>query len=137
MPLAHANTYSYGETSELKTELSPSDKEKYSLRLVKKVFQWAREVNLSQPLTMGIWRGNTDHWGTPYKLPAVDRLMVENSDVITFHTYDNIKGVQRKIDQLKKYGRPIICTEYMARTNNNLFQDVMPLFKEENIGAIN
>ena len=135
---ANANTNSYGETSEYKTELSSADKEKYSLRLVKKVFQWAREVNPSQPLTMGIWRGNTDDWGTPGKLPAVDRVMIENSDVITFHTYDNnIKGVQSKIDQLKKYGRPIICTEYMARTNNNLFQDVMPLFKEENVGAIN
>ena len=135
---ANYNTNSYGETSEVKTELSSADKEKHSLRLVKKVFQWAREINPSQPLTMGIWRGNTNHWGTPGKLPEVDRVMIENSDLITFHTYDNnIKGVQAKIDQLKKYGRPIICTEYMARTNNNLFQDVMPLFKEENVGAIN
>lgn len=135
---ANPNTNSYGETSEYKTELGPSKKDEHTLRLVTKTFQWAREVNPSQPLTMGIWRGDVSKWDTPSQLPAVDRVMMEQSDVITFHTYDNnIKDVQYKIDQLKKYNRPIICTEYMARTNNNLFQDVMPLFKKENVGAIN
>jgi len=134
---ANYNTISYGESSGSKTELSPEDKDKYSLRLVKKVFRWAREVNPSQPLTMGIWRGEIKHWGSPEKLPEVDKVMVENSDVITFHTYDNkIEDVERKIEQLKKYNRPIICTEYMARTNNNLFAELLPLFKEQ-VGAIN
>ena len=125
------NVNSYGNTSEVKTELSPADKEKYSYRLLKKVFQWAREVNPSQPLSVGIWKGKVENWGNPDQLPRVDRLMIENSDVITFHAYDNsVSAVQAKIDQLKKYNRPIICTEYMARTNNNTFREMMPLFKE-------
>ena len=37
--------------------------------------------------------------------------MIEQSDVISFHAYDNSpEGVQRKIDQLKKYNRPLLCT---------------------------
>ena len=132
------NSNSYGGTSVHKTELNPNDKDKHSLRLVSKTIKWAREVNPSQPLTMGIWRGETDNWGTPEKLPDLDKVMILNSDVITFHAYDNkIEDVEKKINVLQVYERPIICSEYMARTNNNLFKDVMPLFKEKNVGAIN
>ncbi|MCB0636710.1 MAG: cellulase family glycosylhydrolase [Lewinella sp.] len=135
---ANANVGSYGAESDAQTELSPAEKEQYSLRLVSKVFDWAREVNPSQPLTMGVWRGDFSQWGTPGALPAVDSIMLLRSDIITFHTYEGDLGaVKTKIEQLRRYGRPLICTEYMARTNNNLFADVMPLFKEANVGAIN
>ncbi len=33
--------------------------------------------------------------------------------------------------------RPIICTEYMARTIDSTFQNSLPIFKEDMIGAIN
>ena len=58
-------------------------------------------------------------------------------DVITYHTYEGLDSHQRLIDTLKQYGRPMICTEYMARTQNSTFQDIMPMLKKENIGAIN
>ncbi|MFZ9046951.1 MAG: cellulase family glycosylhydrolase [Cyclobacteriaceae bacterium] len=138
------NSSSYGADSKNKTEMSQEDKNRLSLRLVRKTFQWAREVNPSQPLTVGIWRGAAEDWSDVStwndisKLPELDRVMIENSDIITFHTYDNsLKGVMERVNKLKGYNRPIICTEYMARSNNNLFQDVMPYFKKENIGAIN
>lgn len=131
------NTGWYGEASVNKTELAPDVKRKYTLRLVKKTFKWAREVNPSQPITMGIWWNDINNWGTPEKLLEVDRVMIENSDIITFHTYDkDINIVHKKISELKKYGRPIICTEYMARSENNTFENLMPIFKAENIGAI-
>ncbi len=113
-------------------------KDKYSLLLLRKVMKWAREVNPSQPLTTGIWRGNIDHWGTPDSLPAVDKFMIENSDVISFHAYDgNMDDVRRKIEELKKYDRPLLCTEYVARGGGNTFETVMPILKEDKIGAIN
>jgi len=119
-------------------ELEVKDKQKYSLLLLKKVMQWAREVNPSQPLTTGIWRGNIDHWGTPDSLPAVDRFMIENSDVISFHAYDgDMDAVRRKITELKKYERPLLCTEYVARSGGNTFETVMPILKEDKIAAIN
>lgn len=119
-------------------ELEVKDKQKYSLLLLKKVMKWAREVNPSQPLTTGIWRGNIDHWGTPDSLPAVDKFMIENSDVVSFHAYDgNMDDVRRKIVELKKYGRPLLCTEYVARGGGNTFESVMPILKADKIAAIN
>ena len=37
----------------------------------------------------------------------------------------------------KCFDYTMICTEYMARTQNSTFQDIMPMLKKENIGAIN
>ncbi|MGB5497321.1 MAG: 1,4-beta-xylanase [Maribacter sp.] len=119
-------------------ELEVIDKQKYALLLLKKVMKWAREVNPSQPLTTGIWRGNIDHWGTPDSLPKVDKFMIENSDVISFHAYDsNMDDVRRKIEELKKYDRPLLCTEYVARGGGNTFETVMPILKANKIAAIN
>ena len=118
--------------------LEVKDKQTYSLALLKKVIKWAREINPSQPLTTGLWRGKVKHWGTPDSLPPIDRFMVENSDIISFHTYDgNLEVIKEKINQLKKYGRPLFCTEYLARGFGNTFESVLPIFKKNKIAAIN
>ncbi|HEX8038887.1 MAG TPA: cellulase family glycosylhydrolase [Chryseosolibacter sp.] len=99
-----------------------------SLRLLQRVFQWAREVNPSQPLSSGVWDKN---------LPLLGRYQLEHSDVITYHNYSDRETHQQWIDSLRATNRPLICTEYMARTRNSLFKDILPLLKEENIGAYN
>jgi hypothetical protein len=38
---------------------------------------------------------------------------------------------------LKHYGRPVICTEYMARSVGGTFEAVLPIGKEEQVGMIN
>jgi hypothetical protein len=38
---------------------------------------------------------------------------------------------------LKAAGRPVICTEYMARLRGSTFENTMPMLKKENVGAIN
>jgi len=44
----------------------------------------------------------------------------------------------KQIDSLRRqFGRPMICSEYMARSKGSLFQTIMPLLKNENVGAIN
>jgi hypothetical protein len=96
--------------------------------LLKKVFHWARAVNPLQPLSVGVWNA---------KLVDLGEYQLENSDVITYHNYSDKETHQEWIDSLRSYGRPLICTEYMARTRNSLFKDILPLLKEENIGAYN
>lgn len=119
-------------------ELEVTNKHIYSLMLLKKVMKWAREVNPGQPLTTGIWKGNIDHWGTPDSLPVLDRYMLMNSDIISFHAYDGeIDNVKKKITELKKYNRPLFCTEYLARGVGNTFETVLPILKENKIAAIN
>ena len=106
--------------------------------MLKKTYKWAREVNPSQPLTVGIWRGNISNWGSPDNLPELDRFMLKNSDVISFHAYDGeLEKVIQKINKLKNYNRPLFCTEYLARAIGNTFEVLLPLFKKEKIEAIN
>ena len=99
-----------------------------SMPLLKKVFQWAREVNPSQPLSVGVWNK---------ELTDLGKYQLENSDVITYHNYMDKQTHQQWIDSLQAFGRPLICTEYMARTRNSLFKDILPLLREENVGAYN
>ena len=99
-----------------------------SLPLLKLVFSWARQVNPTQPLSVGLWSS---------ELPELNRFQLAASDVITYHDYQPAEKHQATVDSLKKYLRPLICTEYMARTRNSLFRTVMPMLKKENVGAIN
>jgi galactose mutarotase-like enzyme len=99
-----------------------------SLPLLKNVFRWARQVNPSQPVSVGLW-----YFGAS----ALNTFQVENSDIITYHNYSDVGNHQMWINFLKMQNRPLICTEYMARKNNSRFQNIMPLLKQNNIGAIN
>jgi len=67
----------------------------------------------------------------------LNAVQLANSDVITYHNYSTLQDHKETIDTLKKYGRPLICTEYMARRNNSTFSEIMPLLKANNVGAIN
>lgn len=99
-----------------------------SLPLLKKVFEWGWKVRPSQPLSVGVWS---------LPLSDLNKFQVENSDIITYHNYEGPEKHQAAIDTLKQYGLPLVCTEYMARRNNSLFTNIMPMLKENNIGAIN
>ena len=112
-------------------EFELKEKHIYSLSLLKKVFHWKREVNPSQPLTVGPWKGNYKSWGILDSLTAIDRFALTHSDIISFHACDGkIEDVKVKIEQLAKYKRPLLCTEYLARGVGNKFQNILSLFKE-------
>jgi hypothetical protein len=98
-----------------------------SLPLVEAVFRWAREARPQQPLTVGVWYDNR----------KLNHFQLEFSDVITFHNYNKADELRRQIQDLKKLGRPVICTEYMARTVGSKFQTHLPVFKEEKVGCYN
>lgn len=99
-----------------------------SLYLLSQVFRWGRQVNPDQPLSAGVWSK---------ELTELNTYQLANSDIITYHNYDDEKVHATVIDSLQQYGRPLICTEYMARTRGSKFQNIMPLMKQHNVGAIN
>tara|TARA_R110002050_G_scaffold171269_3_gene303289 strand:+ start:941 stop:2020 length:1080 start_codon:yes stop_codon:yes gene_type:complete len=115
---------------DLYNEPGNSDKFSASVPLLEKVFVWAREANPSQPLTAGIWQWNK-------KFQELNVIQALNSDVITYHHYGEPEDHLKIVNLLKTHGRPIICTEYMARTRNSRFSNILPLLKNENVGAIN
>jgi len=113
---------------------SREDKENAHVILLGKLFDWAREANPSQPLTAGIWVdvGNPQRATHP-----LDKMMLERSDIITFHTYGPLAAARRATEFLEQSGRPLICTEYMSRGSGSTFETILPYFKEKNVGAIN
>lgn len=115
-------------------DLSPADKYKYAFILLRDAFSWAREVNPSQPLTVAPWHRD---WSDSTHMDPMDSFMFDNSDVITFHCYDSLSVTRKKTDLLERYGRPLICSEYMARPTGSTFQDILPFFKSRQVGAIN
>ena len=98
--------------------------------LLENVFKWAREINPSQPLTVSLWTLDE-------KFSELNKIALDNSDVITFHQYDTKEDLIKWIDTLKQYNRPLLCTEYMARTRNCTFETHLPVFKEHSIAAYN
>ncbi|MCO5239474.1 MAG: cellulase family glycosylhydrolase [Chitinophagaceae bacterium] len=115
-------------------KMEPPNKADIVLFLLKRAFAWARSVNPQQPLTAGLWSGD---WSAPGKLKPIETLMVEESDVISFHNYGDAASFEKNIVELQRYGRPIFCTEYMARGNNSTFEGSLPLAKKYNVAAYN
>jgi len=95
-----------------------------SLPLLKMAFQWAREVNPTQPLTAGVWTGLKD----------LNDFQEAASDVITFHNYNDAGNLAGQIAGLKKHGRPVICTEWMRRGTSDVAA-CLPIFKQERVGC--
>mgnify|MGYP001161204733 FL=1 len=118
--------------------MEPENPEKrhYTLSLIKKVFKWAREVNPSQPITAGIYDYSSD-WGDFEELPELEQFMINNSDVISYHDYFGLDYSLEVIKNLKKYNRPLLCTEYVAREYGNTFEGLLPVFKKNKIGGYN
>ena len=94
--------------------------------LVEYLFQWAREVDPSQPLSV-CWNGH------------------DLSDVITFHTYmrPGLSAPQAaparvdfltELDWARAWKRPILCTEWLARPFGSTPENTLPFFSRYGIG---
>lgn len=101
-----------------------------SFALVQSVFQWAREIDPLQPLTVGVWNNSP-------QFKNINEFQLANSDIVTFHHYGKLKPLQKLIDKLKAQYRPLICTEWMARTEGSHVQTNLPVFQRNNVGCIN
>jgi hypothetical protein len=103
--------------------------------LLPQAFEWAREANPMQPLTSGVWAVDSSPDGAD--LGDLQQIQLRESDIITFHNYSWPEYFKREVGRLKKYNRPVICTEYMARSVGSTFDTVLPIAKQEQVGAIN
>ncbi len=103
--------------------------------LLDDVFEWARSADPEQPLTSGLWIGET--WDKVETLDPVERIQVAESDVNSFHDYNWPEQFERRANQMLSYGRPVLCTEYMARGNGSTFDGSLPIGKRMNIGMVN
>jgi hypothetical protein len=97
------------------------------LELLDLAFAWARSASPQQPLTAGMF------------LP--DRVLNDRlaslSDVISFHCYESSDRLSTLIARLRRHERPLLCTEYMARTRGSDFRAALPVFKRDQVGCYN
>lgn len=101
--------------------------------LLPQVFRWARAVDPAQPLTSGVWQGSWDSSSRS----AIAGIQLDNADVVTFHSYAPPGEFEGRISELAPLGRPIICTEYLARSLGSTVEGVLPIAKRHNVGAMN
>jgi len=112
----------------------PANKVDLVLPLLKKAFAWAREAKPSQPLTSGVWIGT---WPDPEKLSPTERVQLSESDVISFHNYNDLPSLKEAVKNLRRYNRPLLCTEYMSRGNGSFFDPNFGYLKSQGVGAFN
>lgn len=125
--LDNRNDAAYG-TVELTDKAGPA------LALAAKAVGWAREAGPSQPITLGVWLTT---WGDPAAYSPMERFCLESSDVVSFHNYDGPVSLEECIRNLRRHGRPILCTEYMARPKGSTFDPLLGIMKREGVAAYN
>jgi hypothetical protein len=120
-----SGTYASGQP------VSPKDA---VLNLVPQAFEWARIAHPKQPLTSGVYDGD---WSSIDAMTPMTRMQIELSDVISFHDYSWPEEFEKRVIDLQQFHRPLICTEYMARSAGSTIDTILPIAHKYRVGAIN
>ena len=99
------------------------------LPLLHEVYSAALMANPQQPITFGIASSTLTNPLAQFELAS--------SDIITFHNYEPLGSTMEVVANLRKFNRPLICSEYMARTVGSTFHTHTFYFHKQAIGAIN
>lgn len=111
--------------------LEPKNKPELVNALLPRVFEWVREAKPTQPLTSGVWLDSH----------VIDRMyptkvtQLSNSDVISYHCYGDAESMKLCIERLGSFGRPLMCTEFMARPNQSTFEPHLEIMKKSKVGS--
>lgn len=100
--------------------------------LLQECFDHAKQLKFNKPVTAGLYRGE---WSGGQETREIDRMILQNSDIITFHNYHPLPRFLTRLSSLLQYKKPILCTEYMARTENSLLLTHLPAMRDYGVGA--
>lgn len=98
----------------------------HSMDLARAAFSWARAAAPSQPLTAAVW---SLQW------EERERDLLVLSDVTSFHSYLPLEVVAAQVESLRGEGRPILCTEWLARGLASRVESHLPWFAEHDVGC--
>jgi len=98
----------------------------HSMELARSCFAWARAAAPEQPLTSGVWSLVWQERETE---------LVALSDFVSFHSYLPLEHVEQMVEVLRREGRPIVCTEWLARGLGSRVATHLPWFAERRIGC--
>ena len=98
-----------------------------ALNLMEAAFGWLRAAETRQPLTAAVYQES--------EALGVDARLVPLCDVIGFHHYGGQADLRTRIAALSAHGRPLMCTEFMARPQGCTFETHLPVLAEARIPA--
>ncbi len=104
-----------------------------TMKDLRELFELAWKIDPKQPLAADIWSavGNAKGEGRH----PVEKLAGELSDIISFHCYANYRAQQSTIRALRaRWNRPMVNTEWLARTSGDDLRTSYPVFAQENVG---
>ena len=127
----------WNEPSNVNTDnyQDPANKIKLVDALLPKVFAWCRQAGARQPLTSGIWEGD-DNW-LKHKVKKTEQIQLKLSDIVSFHNYEDPQKFEDEVKWLERFHRPVLCTEYMARSHGSTFEGTLPIAKKYKVAAYN
>lgn len=96
------------------------------MALAEASFGWARAEAPIRPLTAGAWSLD---WR------ARETSLLELSDFVSFHNYLPVELLVPQVDALRASGRPLVCTEWLARGLGSLPETHLPWFARARIGC--
>lgn len=102
------------------------------LPLMRDAFDWARAMDPIQPLTSAIWLGD---WSARERMTPLQQAQIDLSDVISFHNYGVAEDFAQRLEWLRVFGRPLLCTEFMARPAGSTFEAILPIAHARKVGA--
>ena len=102
--------------------------------LLPRAFAWARSAHPVQPLTSAVWSAP---WAQGQRLGPVERIQLQESDVVSFHNYGDPADFESEVRALQAWRRPLICSEYMARPRGSTFRGILPIARRYQVAAIN
>lgn len=118
-----------------------SRRESRSLPMMRNVFDFLRDENVSQPLTADVFAAMPgypfpdEYLKDPRIESEIELAALELSDIISFHYYGDYLHMRNYIRNLKKLGRPVICDEWLHRPMRSFIQTHLPLLKREHVGS--
>lgn len=99
------------------------------LPLLNEIYSTAVIANPQQPLTFGLASGIVTS--------PLAKFELASSDIISFHNYGPLVDTMQFVSQLRQFNRPLLCSEYIARTIGSTFHIYTFYFRKQRIGAIN
>lgn len=117
---------------DLYNEAGNANRDVVTIPHVKRIFEIAREVAPSQPITSCIWKKVAN-----CEMTEVEKFIAENSDLISYHSYGTYESNIRILKWLMQFGRPILNTEWLARMLHNTVEEMFPLFYLLKVGCWN
>ena len=65
-----------------------------------------------------------------------EKIQIERSDIISFQNYQGPQEFEKRVKWLQAYGRPVLCTGFMARSEGSTIEAILPIAQKYSVAAL-